>query len=247
MVYRGARLVHPTAHRASRNAEGPTLTVAGEPLSSSDETKHFKFLGTTGTGKSTAIRELLRGALARGDRAIIADPDGGYLKTFYNPTRGDVILNPFDPRAARWDLLAELIQLHDADQLARSIIPDYDGTDRNWRHYARTFLTAVLRQLHRAEDHDFARLYYLLLLAPSASSSPQPPPAAFSGRTTAGSSSPSDPSPMSTPPPSSTSLDSRPANPCPSDAGSERGGVPEARVPTGVGVGFCYLDRNRGC
>ena len=36
-------------------------------------------IGTTGTGKSTAIRELLEGALARGDRAVIADPDGGYL------------------------------------------------------------------------------------------------------------------------------------------------------------------------
>jgi hypothetical protein len=32
-----------------------------------------------GTGKSTAIREMLSAALARGDRAVIADPDGGYL------------------------------------------------------------------------------------------------------------------------------------------------------------------------
>jgi len=30
-----------------------------------DETKHFKFIGTTGTGKSTAIREILSAALAR--------------------------------------------------------------------------------------------------------------------------------------------------------------------------------------
>jgi type II secretory pathway predicted ATPase ExeA len=42
-----------------------------------DETKHFKMVGTSGTGKSTAIRELPEGALARGDRAVIADPDGG--------------------------------------------------------------------------------------------------------------------------------------------------------------------------
>jgi type IV secretory pathway TraG/TraD family ATPase VirD4 len=80
-----------------------------------------------------------------------------------------VILNPFDPRAHRWDLMAEIIQLHDADQLARSIIPDYDGTDRNWRHYARTFLTAILRQLHRMEDHDLAGLYWLLVVAEPAS------------------------------------------------------------------------------
>ena len=63
----------------------------GYPCPLADETKHFKFIGTTGTGKSTAIRELLAAALARGDRAVIADPDGGYLRRFYDarPRRCD--------------------------------------------------------------------------------------------------------------------------------------------------------------
>jgi len=47
------------------------------PVAAEDETKHFKCIGTTGTGKSTAIREMLAAALARGARAVIADPDGG--------------------------------------------------------------------------------------------------------------------------------------------------------------------------
>jgi GTP-binding protein EngB required for normal cell division len=38
------------------------LSVAGVAIPFLDETKHFKFIGTTGTGKSTAIRELLGGA-----------------------------------------------------------------------------------------------------------------------------------------------------------------------------------------
>jgi len=46
------------------------------------------------------MREILTNALARGDRAVIADPDGGYLERFYDPVRGDVILNPFDERSA---------------------------------------------------------------------------------------------------------------------------------------------------
>ncbi|MGH8226500.1 MAG: type IV secretion system DNA-binding domain-containing protein [Steroidobacteraceae bacterium] len=170
-LHRGTRLVDrepAPAHRPHGRETASALTLAGHPIPSTDETKHFKLLGTTGTGKSTAIRELLRGALARGDRAVIADPDGSYLNAFYDPARGDVILNPFDSRAARWDLLAEIVQLHDADQLARSIIPDYDGTDRSWRHYARIFLTAILRQLHRLEDHDLAKLYWLLCIAPPA-------------------------------------------------------------------------------
>jgi hypothetical protein len=38
-------------------------------------------------GKTTAIREMLSAALARGDRAVVADPDGGYLSHFYDPDR----------------------------------------------------------------------------------------------------------------------------------------------------------------
>jgi type IV secretion system coupling TraD/TrwB family protein len=154
----------PQSTPASRAVE--SLTLASQQVPPSDETKHFKMMGTTGTGKSTAIRELLTAALARGDRAIIADPFGSYLERYYDPARGDLILNPFDTRAARWDLFAEIMQPHDADEIARSLIPDYEGADRNWRNYARTFLTAVLRQLHRAQEQDLANLYWLLLLAP---------------------------------------------------------------------------------
>ena len=143
---------------------GPTL--AGQPVPAADETKHFKLLGTTGTGKSSAIRELLAGALARGDRAVIADPDGSYLDAFHDPRRADRILNPFDARAARWDLFAEIREPHDADQLARSLVPDQEGPDRNWRHYARTFIGATLRQLHRLGERELAPLYRLLFLAP---------------------------------------------------------------------------------
>ena len=60
-----------------------------------------KLIGTTGSGKSTAIRELLYQAIKRGDRAIFADPDGGYLTKLYDPHFGDVILNPFDALKCR--------------------------------------------------------------------------------------------------------------------------------------------------
>src|SRR5215468_9615197 len=93
-----------------------TLGLAGVVIGAADETKHFKIIGTTGTGKSTAITELLERALERGDRAIIADPDGGYLARFHDRGRGDVILNPFDPRSLRWDPFAEIQTACDVEQ-----------------------------------------------------------------------------------------------------------------------------------
>jgi hypothetical protein len=142
-----------------------SLTLAGIRIPAADETKHFKFIGTTGTGKSTAICEVLEGALARGDRAIIADPDGGYLQRFYDERRGDVILNPFEPRAAKWDLYGEIENDYDVAQLARSLIPDHEGSERSWRAYGRTFLSAVVEQTRAGGIRDASELYRVLVTA----------------------------------------------------------------------------------
>jgi type IV secretory pathway TraG/TraD family ATPase VirD4 len=151
--------------RSARTRAADGLWLAGVRLTSEDEAKHFKFIGTTGTGKSTAIRELLQAALARGDRAVIADPDGGYLRRFFQARRGDVILNPFEARSARWDLFGEIGTDYDVEQLARSLIPDHEGSDRSWRGYARTFFSAVTSQAHAAGTRDMHELYRLLVIA----------------------------------------------------------------------------------
>ena len=149
---------------AERSTEA-SVTLAGRRVPFADETKHFKFIGTTGTGKSTAICEVLEGALERGDRAIIADPDGGYLRRFYDERRGDVILNPFEPRAAKWDLYGEITNDYDIKQLARSLIPDREGSERSWCGYGRTFLSAVVKQTHEGEIRDVRDLYRVLATA----------------------------------------------------------------------------------
>jgi type IV secretory pathway TraG/TraD family ATPase VirD4 len=143
------------------------LTVAGVAIALQDEVNHFKFIGTTGTGKSTVMRELLHAGLWRGDRAVIADPDGGYLSRFYDPNRGDVILNPFDARSAKWDVFAELRNPYDVDELAQAFIPDR-GSDPTWTGFARTLFSAVTRQAQTAGIRDVGELYRLLVIAPKA-------------------------------------------------------------------------------
>lgn len=141
---------------------GQRLTLAGKPITRLEETKHFKLIGTTGTGKSTAIRELLAAALQRGDRAVIADPDGGYCARFFDAWRGDRILNPFVPRSARWEPLAELEDLADPEHLAGALIAtSVDATAGEWRGYARAFVAAVLdrcRVIHRCDTGELWRL-----------------------------------------------------------------------------------------
>ena len=142
------------------------LTLAGIGIAAADETKHFKLIGTTGTGKSTAIRELLGAAIARGDRAVFADPDGGYLANFYDGSRGDVVLNPFECHAVKWDLFAEIRDSYDVEQLAAGLIAATDDPSANeWRTYSRTFLTAVVRHCHSCGRRDIAHLWRLLTRA----------------------------------------------------------------------------------
>jgi len=169
---RGARILDGRAaqRRAARLQlfrPQPLLTIAGVAVAPRDEVKHFKLIGTTGTGKSTAIRELLAAALERSDRAVITDPDGGYLARFHDSGRGDVILNPFDPRSLQWDPFAEVRDPYDAEQLASSLIPSTeDASGREWRGYARTFLTAVVRRCHEMGRRNAAELWRLIAIAP---------------------------------------------------------------------------------
>lgn len=145
-----------------------SLQLAGVRIGALDETKHFKLIGTTGTGKSTAIRELLRRALERGDRAVITDPDGGYLLAFHSRYRGDIVLNPFEEYAVKWNPFAEIRDLYDIDQLASGLIPSTeDPSGREWRGYARTFLSAVIRRCHERGPRDVAELWRLVSIAPS--------------------------------------------------------------------------------
>ena len=156
------------ASQEPNDCDGSSLALAGVKIGPLEETKHFKLIGTTGTGKSTAIRGLLRSALERGDRAVITDPDGGYLKSLYDRYRGDVVLNPFEKYAVKWNPFTEIRELYDVDQLAGGLIPSTDdASGREWRGYARTFLGAVLRRCHESGPRDVAELWRLLTIAPS--------------------------------------------------------------------------------
>jgi len=169
---RGALLAdgRPMQRRSARRKKlfSDCVTLAGVTIPHADETKHFKLIGTTGTGKSTAIRELLGCAIARGDRAVFADPDAGYVEHFYDRYRGDIVLNPFEAQSAKWNLFAEIRESFDVEQLARGLIPDSeDASAREWRGYARTFLAAILRRCRFSRTAQAGELWRLLTVASS--------------------------------------------------------------------------------
>lgn len=130
---------------ADRTPERQAITIGGIPLTREQELLHLLLAGSTGTGKTTVFSDLMLGLVRRGDRMIVADPDGHYLSRFYK--QGDTILNVFDRRSPGWSPFAEIRKAYDFDQLARSIVPDAQGTDAPWHFYSQMLISEVMRAL----------------------------------------------------------------------------------------------------
>lgn len=94
------------------------------------EAMHFLVVGDSGTGKSAAIRQMLMQIEERGETAIVYDPAMEYLPQFYEPRRGDVILNPIDARCPFWAPGDEAPHEAEALTMAASLFPDQGRENR---------------------------------------------------------------------------------------------------------------------
>ncbi len=85
------------------------------------ENTHFLIVGDTGAGKSTLIRNVLLQVAERGHSAIVYDPACEFVRQFYSPDRGDILLNPLDARCPYWSPSSELKRKAEAKALAISL------------------------------------------------------------------------------------------------------------------------------
>ena len=93
------------------------------------ESSHFMMMGDTGAGKSSLIRQILLQVEERGETAIVYDPALEYTPQFYNPGRGDVILNPVDERMPYWSPCDEVRHEAEAEGLAAALFKDDPRTN----------------------------------------------------------------------------------------------------------------------
>ena len=90
------------------------------------ESSHILIMGDSGSGKTSAMRQILRQVASRQDVAVVYDPALEFTREFYSPERGDIILNPLDNRCPYWDI-AEESQSDDANAaMAAALFPDKD-------------------------------------------------------------------------------------------------------------------------
>lgn len=162
----GKELAKRTRLKRPKDAAPLQVDVAGVPIPTACEPSHFLMPGSTNTGKSTAIDELLSSALARGDRAIVIDPNGHALARFGK--KGDVLLNPYDKRSPGWSLFNEIRKPYDFERLAKSVVPDsVDINSQAWHGYAQQLLAETMRAMAQAGENSTERLLYWLTIAPT--------------------------------------------------------------------------------
>ena len=88
------------------------------------ESSHMMMMGDTGAGKSVLQRRVLMQIAERGETAIVYDPALEHTPQFFNPARGDLILNPLDVRCPYWSPSHEVMHEAEALTLATSLFPD---------------------------------------------------------------------------------------------------------------------------
>lgn len=132
------------------DAEESLLAIGSVPFPARLETRHMAMIGTTGSGKTTVLRHMLDGIEARGEAALVYDTSGEFIAHYYDPSRGDIILNPFDGRCAFWSPFAEIAHPADADRIAHQLITQTGQHDRDvWLETSRILVANMLRALWR--------------------------------------------------------------------------------------------------
>lgn len=135
------------------------------PLPQYSEMQHYLFHGTTGSGKSTGIKEFLDFIRMRGDRAIIYDKSCTLVKQFYDD-RSDILLNPMDKRGQDWSPWAECRDKADFENLAAAQIPMPLSTqDPFWVNAARTIFSVAAYRMRSEKNPKILTLLRNLLTA----------------------------------------------------------------------------------
>ncbi len=105
-----------------RLGKASDLHIGSLPLVKDMETRHFLITGSTGSGKTNLIHNLLPQIEDKKQPAIIIDQTGEMIAKYYNEKRGDIIFNPFDTRSKSWDFQTDCSTTKYLEKFADTLI-----------------------------------------------------------------------------------------------------------------------------
>ena len=120
----------------------------GRLIKPKDESKHVIVIGTTGSGKTQAMTNIMKNRI-QSAKNIIFDTKGDFLERFFK--KGiDSVLNPLDIRSSRWNFMYDIEDKADIDLLASSFIPSHqDDKNRYFTDNAALILSSFFEFLYK--------------------------------------------------------------------------------------------------
>ena len=162
--YQGRQMVAPTQKKGKNLVSSKQLAyqvtkynksqkhfypyrIASIPYPKGAEQEHTLICGTTGTGKTALIADIIKQIKENGDKAFIYDKSGEFTASFYKEGE-DTLLNPFDERSASWEIFSEVSRAEHFDSIAKTLISsDESGNDPYWVNSARTVFAEICAKL----------------------------------------------------------------------------------------------------
>lgn len=165
---RGNQLVDVKTVQKMMKGEDCRFNLGEVPFPKKFETRHILLAGTTGSGKTRVMHQILLPTRnTEGARAIIVDIGGAMVSRYYQGEGSmDVILNPRDARSVAWSPLAEINDLDDIPLISSAIIPDGVGSGAEWNKYAQRLMAGVLQRVWE-QGGDNTEVIRLLTRAPA--------------------------------------------------------------------------------
>lgn len=137
-----------------------TIHWGGVELPSSEAMSHFVAVGTTGSGKTTVLRQLMQSTLpyvgtGRNLRALIYDAKQDMLPLLSAFCRRNLIktLNPFDERGVAWDLCRDITEPRVAVEIVFTLIPQLHESQPFFSDAARHLMYGVIISFIRSKVH----------------------------------------------------------------------------------------------
>ncbi len=161
---RGQRIVEPAELVAAIKKDHPgepvTFTLGRIPVPRKYETTHFFIVGKSGSGKTTALNQVIEKIRQKGHKAVIYDTKGDYISKFYDPQR-DLIFNPLDSRTLHWNIFDELYLVSDIESFAYSLIPPVPSghEDEYFITGAREVFYSILYYLYATNQRTMSALW----------------------------------------------------------------------------------------
>ena len=139
-----------------------SYTIGDIPLPKNAEFQHLMITGTTGSGKSNLIHQLLTQIREKGDQAIVIDTTGGIFARFFDE-KTDILLNPLDERSSKWDMWSEVTSDYILDELAEAMIPENKSFDSFWTQSSRQVFCESVRFLKQNNQCSYQELLNMTL------------------------------------------------------------------------------------